>query len=189
MIADGSIDQLQRDVQEQAIRMIAMRQPMAHDLRHAVSVLKLAAELERIGDLAKNIALRAMTISGAEQPRTILVGLEHMTELAGRQLKDVLDAWSARDGKKALGVWRGDAGLDALYNSVFRDLLARMMEDPRDIEHSTHLLFVAKNLERIGDHTTNIAEQILYLITGVTSPRDRIKGDDTSTFSTQETAT
>lgn len=185
---DEAIDQIERDVQELAIQMIGRRQPMADDLRHALAVLKIATELERIGDLSKNIARRATTISGAEQPRHILRGLEHMTELAARQLKEVLDAWGARDSVKALGVWRGDAGLDALYTSVFRDLLARMTEDPRNIEHSAHLLFAAKNLERIGDHTTNIAEQIAYLTTGAAPPRDRLKRDDTSTITTPKPA-
>ena len=180
--SDAIVDRLERDVQERAIRLIGKRQPVADDLRHAIAVLKIAGELERVGDLAKNIARRAMTVSSAEQPRQILAGLEHMTELAARQLKDVLDAWSARDAGKAHLVWSSDAGLDALYSSVFRDALAWMIEDPRNIEHCMHLLFAAKNLERIGDHTTNIAEQIIFLVTGAAPSPEREKRDDTSTF-------
>ncbi len=185
---DAIVDQLERDVQERAIRLIAIRQPMAGDLRHTLAIIKIAAELERIGDLAKNIARRAMTVSTAEQPRHLMLGLEHLTELAARQLKDVLDAWTARDAAKARRVWNGDASLDALYNSVFRDALAWMLDDPRNIEHSTHLLFAAKNLERIGDHTTNVAEQIIFQVTGAPPPRDRIKRDDTSSIKSTEPA-
>lgn len=186
--ADEAVDLLEREVQECAILLIARRQPVADDLRHAIAVLKIAAELERVGDLAKNIARRAMTVSPSEQPRHILLGLEHMTEMAARQLKGVLDAWGERDAGKARLVWSSDEGLDALYSSVFRDALAWMIEDPRNIEHGTHLLFAAKNLERIGDHTTNIAEQIIFLVTGAAPPRERTKRDDTSSITTIETA-
>lgn len=186
--ADDAVDRLERDVQERTIQLIARRQPVADDLRHAFAVLKIAGDLERVGDLAKNIARRAKLVSTAEQPRNILTGLEHMTELAARQLKDVLDAWSARDADRAMNVWRSDAGLDALYSSVFREAIAWMIEDPRTIEHSTHLLFAAKNLERIGDHTTNVAEQIIFLVTGE-FPRERAKKDDTSTLATSEPST
>ena len=180
--ADEVVDQLERDVHERTILLIARRQPVADDLRRAIAVLKIAGELERVGDLAKNIARRAMTVSSAEQPRQIMQGLEHMTELAARQLKDALDAWTAGDAGKAQLVRNGDAGLDALYSSVFRDTLAWMIEDPRSIEHGMHLLFAAKNLERIGDHTTNMAEQLIFLVTGAAPMPDRIKRDDTSTF-------
>lgn len=179
---DEIVDRLERAVQERAIRLIGNRQPVADDLRHAVVVLKIAGELERVGDLAKNIARRAMMVSSAEQPRRLMAGLENMTELAARQLKDVLDAWTARDAAKARLVWSSDAGLDALYSSIFRDALAWMIEDPRNIEHSMHLLFAAKNLERIGDHTTNIAEQIIFLETGAAPSPERAKRDDTSSF-------
>ena len=179
--SDRNIDALERQLQERAIAMIAKRQPMANDLRHIMTVLKIAGDLERIGDLAKSIAKRANAISNEAHPRPLIAGLRHMTELAHRQLKDVLDAFSARDDAKALGVWRSDAGLDELYNSVFRELLTYMMEDPRNIGLCTHLLFGAKNIERIGDHTTNIAENIHYLVTGQLLSDDRPKGDDTST--------
>ncbi len=155
--------------------MIAKRQPMANDLRHIMTVLKIAGDLERIGDLAKNIAKRAMAIAGENRPRQLMSGLGHMADLANKQLKDVLDALSTRDNAKALAVWRGDVSLDDLYNSVFRELLTYMMEDPRNIGLCTHLLFGAKNIERIGDHTTNIAENIHYLVTGQFIADDRPK--------------
>jgi phosphate transport system protein len=178
--SDRTIDQLERQLEERAIYMIAKRQPMANDLRHVMTVLKIAGDLERIGDLAKNIAKRALAIAGESCPKPLMAGLGHMAELAARQLKDVLDAFSAADDAKALAVWRADAGLDALYNSVFRELLTYMMEDPRNISVCAHLLFGAKNLERIGDHTTNIAENIHYLVTGRVLADERDKGDDTS---------
>ena len=160
--------------------MIARRAPVANDLRHIMTVLKIAGDLERIGDLGKNIAKRTHGIATESHPIPLMSGLRHMSEIAMRQLKDVLDAFSSRDGKKALAVWRGDERLDALYNSVFRELLTYMMEDPRNIGFCTHLLFGAKNIERIGDHTTNIAENIHYLVTGTPLLEERPKGDDTS---------
>jgi phosphate transport system protein len=178
--SDRAVDELERRLQDRAIYMIAKRQPMANDLRHIMTVLKIAGDLERIGDLAKNIAKRALAIAGESHPKPLMAGLAHMSGLAARQLKDVLDAFSAADDAKALAVWRADASLDALYNSVFRELLTYMMEDPRTIGLCTHLLFGAKNLERIGDHTTNIAENIHYLVTGGKLIDERAKGDDTS---------
>ncbi len=178
--SDKTIDQLEREVQERAIYMIAKRQPMANDLRHIMTLLKIAGDLERIGDLAKNIAKRALAISGESHPKPLLSGLRHLADQAQREVKDVLDALGTRDADKAVLVWRGDADLDALYNSVFRELLTYMMEDPRKIGLCTHLLFGAKNLERIGDHATNIAENVYFLVTGKTMAEDRPKGDDTS---------
>jgi phosphate transport system protein len=178
--ADRTIDQIEQRVQERAITMIARRQPMASDLRHIMTVLKIVGDLERIGDLAKNIAKRALAVSGESHPRPLMNGLRHMTDLALRQLKDVLDAFSARDAEAARKVWESDAGLDALYNSVFRELLTYMMEDPRNIGLCTHLLFGAKNIERIGDHSTNIAENVNYLVLGESMGEDRPKSDETS---------
>ncbi len=180
ILADKAIDRFDRQLQEQAILMIAKRQPMANDLRHVVTVLRIANDLERVGDLAKNIAKRASAVASESHPKALMIGLRHMADMAMRQLKDVLDAFVSRDEKKALAVWRNDAGLDALYNSVFRELLTYMMEDPRNIGLCTHLLFGAKNIERIGDHTTNMAENIVYLVTGVPVGEDRPKGDMTS---------
>ena len=180
--SDKAIDHLEAQVQERAILMIAKRQPIANDLRHIMTVLKITSDLERIGDLAKNIAKRALAVSGEAHPKTLINGLRHMSELAMRQLKDALDALSTRDAGKAREVWHRDAGLDALYNSVFRELLTYMMEDPRNIGLCTHLLFGAKNIERIGDHTTNIAENVLYLVEGVAMTDERPKSDDTSSM-------
>ena len=177
---DRVIDQLEVLLQERAILMIAKRQPVANDLRHIMTVLKIAGDLERIGDLGKNIAKRAFAISTESHPKPLMNGLKHMAELAQRQLADVLDAFNGRDDAKALAVWHADASLDALYNSVFRELLTYMMEDPRNIGLCTHLLFAAKNIERVGDHTTNIAENIHFLVTGKVISDDRPKGDDTA---------
>lgn len=178
--SDRAIDALEREVQEQAVLLIARRQPVARDLRHVMTVLKITGDLERIGDLAKNIAKRASAISGENHPKSLMVGLRHMTELALSQLKDVLDSYIERDAEKALTVWRNDEKIDAMYNSLFRELLTYMMEDPRNIGLCTHLLFGAKNIERIGDHTTNIAENVYYLVHGRTLAEDRPKGADTS---------
>jgi phosphate transport system protein len=178
--SDRAIDLRERDLQEQAILMIARRQPMANDLRHIMTVLKIAGDLERVGDLAKNIAKRALAVSGESPPKSLMTGLKHMTELALQQLKDVLDAYGERDAERALKVWARDEQIDAMYNSLFRELLTYMMEDPRNIGLCTHLLFGAKNIERIGDHTTNIAENVYYLVHGTPLTDDRPKCDDTS---------
>ena len=178
--SDGSIDLIERNLQEQAITMIAKRQPMANDLRHIMGVLKIAGDLERIGDLAKNIGKRALAVSGENHPKRLITGLRHMVDLTSKMLKDVLDAYAARDAEKALRVWQDDEQIDALYNSLFRELLTYMMEDPRNIGLCTHLLFGAKNIERIGDHTTNIAETVHFLARGVAITDERPKGDKTS---------
>jgi phosphate transport system protein len=178
--SDRRVDALESEIQELTIRMIARRQPMAVDLRHIMTVLKIAGDLERTGDLAKNIAKRALAISGETHPKPLMTGLKHMVELALSQLKDVLDAYAERDAEKAIAVWRRDERIDAMYNSLFRELLTYMMEDPRNIGLCTHLLFAAKNIERIGDHATNIAEEVHYLVHGVALADDRPKGDDTA---------
>src|SRR5690606_21972430 len=164
--SDRKVDALESEIQELTIRMIAKRQPLADDLRHIMTVLKIAGDLERIGDLAKNIAKRALAISGENHPKPLLTGLKNMTELALRQIKDVLDAYGERQADTALAVWRADEQIDAMYNSLFRELLTCMMEDPRNIGLCTHLPFGAKNIERIGDHTTNIAENVHFLVHG-----------------------
>ena len=174
--SDPRLDALQRQIEEQAILTIARRQPMAIDLREIVAAIRVSGDLERVGDLAKNISKRAMKIAAeARMPRAI-VGLKHMNELAQMQLKDVLDAYAQRDTARARAVWLRDAELDALEDSVFRDLLTFMMEDPRNISFCTHLLFCSKNIERVGDHATNIAETVVYLVTGDTMPMERPKG-------------
>ncbi len=173
---DPRLDLLQREIEEHAILTIARRQPMAVDLREIVAAIRISADLERVGDLAKNIAKRAIVVAAeARLPRAI-VGLKSMNETAALALKDVLDAYAHRDIEQARSVWMRDAELDALEDSVFRDLLTFMMEDPRNISFCTHLLFCSKNIERIGDHSTNIAETIVYLVTGEALPVDRPKG-------------
>ena len=178
--ADQRLDGLQRQVEEQAILMIARRQPLAVDLRETISAIRVSGDVERIGDLAKNIAKRVLAIASQFQPQKIVIGVEHMSDLVMSQLKDVLDAYTGRDVEAALDVWRRDGAIDALYTSLFRELLTYMMEDPRNISFCTHLLFCAKNIERIGDHTTNIAETIHYLVQGETIAGERPKGDQSS---------
>jgi phosphate transport system protein len=177
---DDKIDALELEIEERAILTIAKRQPMALDLREIMVSIRIASDLERIGDLAKNIAKRTHAIE-EEHPRRIMTGLVRMGRLALGQLKDVLDAYAQRDEMKALEVWRSDEEIDALYNSIFRELLTYMMEDPRNIGVCTHLLFGAKNIERIGDHATNIAENIYYLAHGKPLKDERPKKDTTST--------
>ncbi len=176
---DARIDALERQVEEKAILTIAKRQPMARDLREVIVAFRTAADLERIGDLAKNTAKRTHAISEA-LPRKLVAGVTRMGRLAQEELKNILDAYAQGDAEKALAVWRSDEDLDALYNSIFRELLTYMMEDPRNIGLCTHLLFGAKNLERIGDHATNIAENIYYQVNGRTIAETRPKKDQTS---------
>jgi phosphate transport system protein len=176
---DGSIDALQREIEEKAILTIARRQPMAIDLREIVSALRVSNDLERIGDLAKNIAKRVAELNGEFRPQKLIRGLEHMAALALAQLKQVLDAYAGRELAKALDVWRRDKEVDAMCTSLFRELLTYMMEDPRNITFCIHLMFSAKNIERMGDHTTNIAETVHYMIEGRTITDERPKGDTT----------
>jgi len=179
---DQRIDALEAEIESHAIRMIALRQPMAADLREAIAAIKISIDLERIGDLAKNIAKRALVLQNEfEGANKLIQGIARMGRLAQRQLKQVLDAYSNREAAAAMEVWREDEEIDAMYNSVFRELLTYMMEDPRTIGVSTHLLFIAKNIERIGDHATNIAETVGYLVTGEWVQDERPKGDTTST--------
>jgi phosphate transport system protein len=178
---DRRVDVLEQEIEARAVRVIALRQPMASDLREAISAIKISSDLERIGDLAKNIAKRALVIQGDfETPVRLIQGIARMGRLAQGQLKSVLDAFSNRDAQIAMEVWRGDEEIDEMYNSVFRELLTYMMEDPRTIGVCTHLLFIAKNIERIGDHATNIAETVSYVVTGEYVADDRPKGDKTS---------
>jgi len=177
---DEVIDALEHEIEEQAIVMIARRQPMAYDLRQIMAALRISADLERIGDLGKNIGKRALAVVGEQQPKKLMLGLKHMGELALEQLKEVLDAFIERDADRALKVWYKDEEIDAMYNSLFRELLTYMMEDPRNIGLCTHLLFGAKNIERIGDHATNIAETVYFLVHGSAITDQRPKGDNTS---------
>lgn len=180
ILADDKIDAMERAVEEKAILTIAKRQPMARDLRHIMVAIRIATDLERIGDLAKNVAKRSHAISDPI-PRRLTTGLQRMGQLAQAQLKRVLDSFAAADSEQALEVWRHDEDIDALYNSIFHELLTYMMEDPRMIGACTHLLFATKNIERIGDHATNIAENIYFLVHGRALTDERPKKDDTAT--------
>jgi phosphate transport system protein len=177
---DPAVDNLQREIEERAILTIARRQPMAVDLREIVGALRVASDIERIGDLAKNIAKRVVAIGNEFHPHKVIRGVEHMADLVLGQLKDVLDAYARHDLDKAMAVWRGDEEVDAVNNSLFRELLTYMMEDPRNITFCTHLLFCAKNIERMGDHATNIAETVHYIVEGRALADERPKGDNTS---------
>jgi phosphate transport system protein len=178
--ADPKIDNLQREIEDKSVLTIARRQPMAVDLRDIVAALRISNDLERIGDLAKNIAKRVAAIDGEFYPQTVVRGVEHMADLVLTQIKEVLDSYARRDPAQAIEVWRGDEEIDAVNNSLFRELLTYMMEDPRNITFCIHLLFCAKNIERMGDHATNIAETVHYMVAGHTLPDDRPKGDTTS---------
>ena len=177
---DQKIDRLQRYIEDHAILMIARRQPMAKDLREIMAAIHVANDLERVGDLAKNTAKRVIAIESNFASQRLVAGVEHIAELSLAQLKNVLDADAARDLAAARIVWERDDEIDAMYTSLFRELLTYMMEDPRNITFCTHLLFCAKNLERIGDHATNIAETVHYLVTGSPLVEERPKKDMSS---------
>jgi phosphate transport system protein len=178
--ADKRIDNLQREIEEKAILTIARRQPMAVDLREVVGALRITNDLERVGDLAKNVAKRVVALNGEFPPPKLIRGVEHMTDMLLGQLKQVLDAYVRRDIGKAIAVWRGDEEIDAVCTSIFRELLTYMMEDPRNITFCIHLMFCAKNIERMGDHATNIAETVHYMIEGRSLTDQRPKGDTTA---------
>jgi phosphate transport system protein len=185
--ADLRIDKLQRQVEESAVGMIARRQPMAQDLREIMAAIHIATDLERVGDLAKNTAKRVFAVESHFAAQRLVAGVEHIAELSLAQLKNVLDAYASRDLEAAHSVWQRDDEIDAMYTSLFRELLTYMMEDPRNITFCTHLLFCAKNLERIGDHATNIAETVHYLISGVALTDERPKNDTSSMTSVEYT--
>jgi phosphate transport system protein len=176
---DAVVDQLDKDVEAMSLRLLALRQPMARDLREIVSSLKISSDLERICDYAANIAKRSIALSQSPTVRPAFA-IPRMAKLAQRQIKDVLDAYVHHDAEKARAVWLADEELDELYTGLFRELLTYMMEDPRSITAGTHLLFMAKNIERIGDHATNIAETVYYLIHGVPLTEIRPKRDNSS---------
>jgi phosphate transport system protein len=178
---DPKIDALQREIEDKSVLTIARRQPMAGDLRDIVAALRISNDLERIGDLAKNIGKRVAAIDGEFYPQKVVRGVEHMADLVLTQIKDVLDSYAKRDVNQAIAVWRGDEEIDGVNNSLFRELLTYMMEDPRNITFCIHLLFCAKNIERMGDHATNIAETVHFMVEGHALPDDRPKSDNTST--------
>jgi phosphate transport system protein len=174
---DPALDALEIDIEQKAIRLIALRQPVADDLRRIVAAIKISTDLERCGDLAKNIAKRCMAIADDKPATPLTNSIERMGELVVLRLKEVLDALASRDVERADTVWRLDHEIDEHYDAIFRELLTYMMGDPRMITSCAHLLFVAKNLERIGDHATNIAEVLHYEITGVMLTDQRPKSD------------
>ncbi len=173
--ADPKTDALERDVEQFVIRLLALRQPVAQDLRQIIAALKTTAALERIGDYAANVAKRSLVLQQQGMPFS-LSGLAHMCRLVQENLKTVIDATDAGDADRALEVWRSDEAIDDIYTSLFRELLTYMIEDPRNITACAHLLFIAKNLERIGDHATNIAETVYYAARGESLMEARPKG-------------
>jgi phosphate transport system protein len=178
VVADDIVlDELQREVDDRAIVIIARRQPMAEDLREIIGTIRIAAELERVGDLGKNIAKRVAAVSEARQPPRCFRGIEALSTLALTQLKAVLDIYASRSIDSIVQVRDRDEEIDAVFTSLFRELLTYMMEDPRNISACTHLLFCAKNIERIGDHATNIAETLYHIVTGSQLPAERPKED------------
>jgi phosphate transport system protein len=177
---DPTIDTLQHEIEEKAILTIARRQPMAIDLREIVGAMRVCNDLERIGDHAKHIGKRIVALDGDFYPQKLIRGVEHMTTLVSAQIKQVLDSYASRDLAAALAVWKGDEEVDALCTSLFRELLTYMMEDPRNITFCMNLMFSAKDIERMGDHSTNIAETVYYMIEGRPITDQRPKGDTTS---------
>jgi phosphate transport system protein len=175
---DGTIDTMQRAIEESAVETIARRQPIAVDLRQVVGILRIANVLERIGDLAKNIGKRVGAIKKEEDmPRRALGGVRHMATLMLEQLRDVLDSFASRNVTKAVEVWARDQHVDRLYTSLFRELLTHMIEEPAAVVFGVHLVFRTKNIERMGDHTTNIAEAGYYMVKGQALWEDRPKAD------------
>jgi phosphate transport system protein len=177
--SDVKVDELEQELDNLVIRLLALRQPMARDLREIFVALKIASDLERICDYCANVAKRSIALSQAP-PIQPVYALPRMAHLAQLLVKNVLDAYVARDPEKALEVWNRDEELDEMYSSLFREFLTYMMEDPRNIGPCTHLLFMAKNIERIGDHATNIAENLYFLVHGTPIEGLRPKGDKSS---------
>jgi phosphate transport system protein len=176
---DSQIDALEREIEAFCVRLLALRQPMAADLRVVIAAMKASNDIERIGDYAANAAKRAIVLASLPSIGS-LNGFERMAHLVQENLKAAMDAFVNDDAEAAQRVWEADEPVDAIYNGIFRELLTFMMEDPRNITAATHMLFIAKNLERIGDHTTNIAERIFYAVRGDTLPEDRPKADQSA---------
>ena len=174
--SDQAVDALEQEVSQDVIRLLALRQPMARDLREVLAALRIAAAVERIGDYAANVAKRAIALNRMDVVRPVFA-LPRLAELAGELVTEVLLAYHERDADRALLAWARDEELDTMHTGLFRELLTYMMEDPRTITPCTHLLFMAKNLERIGDHATNIAENVYFLVNGVQIAGARRKGD------------
>lgn len=179
---DKQVDAYESKIDELAIRFIAMRQPMAVDLRRVVTALKITSALERMGDYAKNMGKRVEVLAEAETIGGSLKAIERMSELVREMVRDVLDAFIARDTAMAYEIRDRDEQVDQLHNTMFREMLTYMMEQPENITPCMHLLFITKNVERMGDHATGIAEQIIYLVDGSLPDDDRQKGDETSYY-------
>jgi phosphate transport system protein len=176
---DARVDQLEREVDNLGLRLLALRQPVARDLREIFAAIRIASDLERICDYAANVAKRSIVLAQSP-PVQPVYALPRMAQLAQEMVKDIIDAYVAHDAGKAYAVWARDRELDEMYSSLFRELLTYMMEDPRSIGAGTHLLFMAKNIERIGDHATNIAENLYYLVNGRPLEEARPKGDSSN---------
>ena len=179
MEADPKVDAREHEIEQYVVRLLALRQPMAGDLRHIVAALKSTGDLERIGDYAANVAKRSLALHEFSL-RSAAAGLSHMAALVQENLKRIIDAVGADDPERAMQVWRSDEAIDEIYDALFRELITYMMEDPRNITPCTHLLFIAKNLERIGDHATNIAETVHYAVTGTSLTEARPKADNSA---------
>jgi phosphate transport system protein len=177
---DEKLDALQAEIERKSIRLIALRQPVAQDLRHTVAAMKFSMQLERCGDLAKNIARRCLILAESEPLTPLTRSIERMGNLVTSRMKDVLDAYTSGNLDRAVAVWSRDDEVDEHYNSLFRELLTYMMSDPRTINSCAHLLFIAKNLERIGDHATNLAEIVYFEVTGEELLSERPRGDGLS---------
>jgi phosphate transport system protein len=176
---DAALDALEKEVESFCIRILATRQPMASDLRFIVAAMKVAHDLERIGDYARNGAKRSIVV--AQQPQIgSLNGFLRMSQLVQENLKLAIDALASEDAEAAARVWAADEPVDDIYNGIFREMLTHMMEDPRNITAATHLLFIAKNMERIGDHATNIADTVHYAVRGDSLPEERPKADSSA---------
>ena len=178
--ADDRVDALQREIEEKAATTIARRQPMAVDLREILGALRISNDLERIGDLAENVAKRMTLVTEELRLNEVVLQLRHMADVVRDQLMRVLQSYERRDVAVALDVWRKDQEIDALNTGLFRELLTFLMEDPRNITFCTHMLFCAKNIERMGDHATNIAETVYYIVQGTQLKEERPKADVTS---------
>ena len=177
---DARIDVYDRDIETSVMTLLASEKLPLEAVREATTIMKLSGELERVGDLAKNVAKRTLVVS-REAPAKPTLGVVRMGRASLRQFADILNAYATRNLDAAIAVWSGDDELDELYNSVFQEILAAMMEDPMRVNACTHLVFIAKNFERVGDHATNIAEAIHFLVTGAPIMEERPKGDETST--------
>ncbi|MCA1908648.1 MAG: phosphate signaling complex protein PhoU [Magnetospirillum sp.] len=177
---DTRVDELEHEVQQFTVRLLALRQPVASDLRHIVAALKISSELERVADYAANVAKRSLVLNHMPPVKPVSAVL-HLAHLVQEILKDILDAYIERDVDKAVRVWNRDEEVDDMYTGLFRELITYMMEDPRTITACTHLMFMAKNIERIGDHATNIAETLHFLVVGTPIKGERPKGNTVDT--------